>query len=113
MDRQGRTCSETVETLLSLYDKSFGGKQRGRFRISAKLLCRIVGQRRIWPEQVEAIRRELYERGYLLVDLETYYAIVSQKTFAGYRRVNEASIEEVAGPLGLSGPVTPAAKTIN
>jgi hypothetical protein len=84
---------DVIDRLVALYERPFGGKPRGRYRISMKLMCRIVGQRRVWPEQVEAIRRGLYERGYQLVDQETYFAIVSQQTFVSYRRVNEASID--------------------
>jgi hypothetical protein len=83
-----------TDRLVALYERPFGGKPRGRYRISMKLMCRIVGQRRVWPEQIEAIRRSLYERGYLLVDLETYFVIVSQQTFVSYRRLNEASIDK-------------------
>ena len=81
-----------VERLVTLYDHPFGGKPRGRYRVSMKLMCRLLNQRRVWPEQIEAIRRGLYETGYLLVDMESYFVVVSQRTFASYRRLNEASI---------------------
>jgi len=84
--------AEVVDRLVALYDHSFGGKPRGRYRISMKLMCRLLNQRRLWPEQIEAIRRGLYETGYILVDLGTYFAVVNQRTFASYRRLNEASI---------------------
>jgi len=92
-------CAEVVERLIALYEQPFGGKQRGRYRISMKLMCRFFGQRRIWPEQTESVRRGLYEHGYLLVDLDTYFAVVSQQTFVNYRRVNEASIAKACGAL--------------
>jgi len=81
-----------VERLVTLYDHPFGGKPRGRYRVSMKLMCRLLNQRRVWPEQIEAIRRGLYETGYVLVDLENYFVVVSQRTFSSYRRLNEASI---------------------
>ena len=91
-EAQGKFFDDVVEHLIVLYDESFGGKPRGRYRISMKLMCRLFRQRRLWSEQIEAIRRRLYERGYILVDLETYFAIVSHQTFVSYRRVNEAAI---------------------
>ena len=78
--------------LVALYEHPFAGKQRGRYRISMKLMRQLMGVRRIWPEQVEELRRSLYEMGYLLIDLETYFIVVSQQTFASYRRVNETVI---------------------
>ncbi|MZR30658.1 hypothetical protein [Sneathiella litorea] len=91
--------ADVVDRLVSLYDHSFGGKPRGRYRISMKLMCRIVNQRRLWPEQVEAIRRGLYETGHILIDLGTYFVVVNQQTFSSYRRLNEASIATLEDAL--------------
>ena len=91
-DNSDPTTANVVDRLVALYERPFGGKRRGRYRVSMKLLCGLFDQRRVWPEQIEAIRRGLYQRGYLLVDLETYFAVVSQQTFVSYRRVNEASL---------------------
>ena len=97
LERREQTCDDVVETLVALYNEGFGGKERGRFRISTKLVRRIFGQRRVWPEQIEAVRRALYERGFLFIDLETYFAIVGQQTFASYRRANETCINVAFG----------------
>lgn len=78
--------------LVALYEHPFAGKPRGRYRISMKLMRQLMGVRRLWPEQLEALRRSLYEMGYLLIDLETYFILVSQQTFASYRRANESVI---------------------
>jgi hypothetical protein len=86
------TLDRIVDRLVDLYDRPFGGKPRGRFRISMKLMGRLFRQRRVWPDQVEALRRALYDRGFLLVDLGTYFVVVSEQTFASYRRVNEEGI---------------------
>lgn len=84
---------EDVRTrLVELYEHPFAGKSRGRYRISMKLMRQLMGVRRLWPEQIEALRRSLYEMGYLLIDLETYFIVVSQQTFVSYRRVNESVI---------------------
>ncbi|MCC3305083.1 hypothetical protein [Sneathiella sp. HT1-7] len=91
--------ADVVDRLVSLYDHSFGGKPRGRYRISMKLMCRIVNQRRLWPEQIEAIRRGLYETGHILIDLGTYFVVVNQRTFSSYRRLNEASIATLEDAL--------------
>ncbi len=92
--------AEVVDRLVALYDHSFGGKPRGRYRISMKLMRRMLNQRRLWPEQIEAIRRGLYETGYILIDLETYFVVVSQRTFANYRRLNEGSIVSLGSAVG-------------
>lgn len=96
-DAELQRCANVVEHLVALYDQPFGSRKRGRYRISMKLMRRLFGQRRLWPEQIEAIRRALYDRGFLLVDMETYFVVVSHQTFASYRRVNEFSLPGMAG----------------
>lgn len=85
--------------LAALYEEPFGGKQRGRFRVPIKLVRRMLRQKRIWPDQIDAIRRAMYEIGYVLHDMESYWVVVSQRTFSSYRRVNEAGLVRVIGAL--------------
>jgi len=82
-----------ADCLAMLYDQEFGGNRRGRFRISMKMLRGIAGRRRLHPAHIRAIADEVYERGLVLIDLETFFVVLSQRTFASYRRVNEASLE--------------------
>ena len=81
-----------ADLLVRLYDRPFGSRDRGRYRISAKHLRQVAQRQRLYPEDIEAICRALYERGLVLVDLESFYIVISQKTFASYRRVNEAAL---------------------
>lgn len=87
-----RTPEEVAGWLADLYNLQFGGRPRGRFRISMKHLRRVMGRRRLYPEDVDALSRALFEHGHVLVDMETYFVVISQKTFASYRRVNEACL---------------------
>ncbi len=94
-DAAGRSPEAVAALLERLYETAFAGKQRGRYRLAMKNLRRMIGCRRVYPETVIAIARALYERGYVLVDLETYYVVLSQRTFSSYRRVNDAVIERL------------------
>jgi hypothetical protein len=78
--------------LVRLYEESFGGKERGRYRISTKFLRQITGRKRLYAEEMDAIGRALFERDLVLIDLERFVVVLSQKTFDSYRRVNEAAI---------------------
>ncbi len=82
--------------LEELYETAFAGKGRGRYRLSMKHLRRLTGQRRVYPQTIAAVARALYERGYVLVDMETYFVVLNQRTFASYRRVNDAVLEHTA-----------------
>lgn len=82
-----------AQRLAELYETPFAGKKRGRYRLSMKHLRRLTGQRRIYPDLLVGLGRALYERGYVLIDMESYFAILSQRTFSSYRRVNDSAIE--------------------
>lgn len=78
--------------LARLYDAPFGSKERGRYRISRKHLQRLAKRRRLYPADIQAIERAAFERGFVLLDMESFFVLLSQKTFASYRRVNESAI---------------------
>lgn len=91
-----RSVEAVAERLEQLYETAFAGKPRGRYRFAMKHFRQLTGCRRIYPDTAAAVGRALYERGYVLVDLETYFVVLSQRTFASYRRVNESVVERVA-----------------
>jgi len=88
----GHMIEKAADHLVAIYNEPFGGKPRGRYRLSAKLLRQLLRQRRVWPDQVVALSRALYERGYALIDLESFFVVVAHQTFNNTRRANEAGI---------------------
>jgi hypothetical protein len=101
---------QVAEKLAALYEASFGGKSRGRFRISMKLMCELAGRRRLYEDDRRAISRELFELGYVLIDMETYFAILSQRTLRSYRRANadqlHPDLRAARAPRKLTGERT-------
>ena len=89
-----------AERLVELYDLEFGSKERGRYRISMKHMRVLTGRRRIPAAMIRSIGEELFERGYILIDLETYFVILAERTFRSYRRVSDAIITKVDKPAG-------------
>jgi len=83
---------ESANHLSRLYSEEFGGKERGRFRISAKLVRQLAGRRRLYEDDICLLGRAMIERGYVLIDMDTFFVILSSNTFVNYRRVNESSI---------------------
>lgn len=81
-----------ADRLSRLYDAEFGGKERGRFRIATKLVRQIAGKRRLYEDDICLLGRAMLERGYVLIDMDTFFVILSANTFLNYRRVNESSI---------------------
>ena len=82
-----------ADRLSDLYDKSFGGKAKGRFRIASKLVCRLASRRRLYENDVRDLTRIMLERGYVLIDMGNFFVVLSANTFVNYRRANEDCIK--------------------
>lgn len=84
--------AEVADALVRLYDRPFGGKDKGRFRVSDKIMRRLTGRKRLSEAYIAELSGELFERGYVLVDLETFYAVIGAATFNSYRRLGETQL---------------------
>lgn len=91
-DDAGAVLSRCADRLAELYDSSFGGKPSGRYRIPMKLLRQMMMRRRLYEADIAALSRAMTERGYVLIDMDSFVVILSAHTFANYRRANEDSI---------------------
>lgn len=82
-----------ADRLASLYEKPFGSKEKGRYRVSAKLVRHLMERRRLYEDDIRELSRSLLERGYVLIDLDSFFVVMSANSFVNYRRANEESIE--------------------
>lgn len=94
---------EVAEILIGFYGAGFGGKRGGRYRISRKYLRRISGRRRLAEDYLAALADELFQRGYVLIDLETYFAVLSQDLFDSYRSVSSRVVAQAGASDGGAG----------
>ncbi|NOC46361.1 MULTISPECIES: hypothetical protein [unclassified Ruegeria] len=85
--------SMTAVRLAELYDQDFGGKPNGRYRIPDKLVRRIAGRRRLYETDIRALSVALFELGYVLIDMDTFYVVMGANSFVNYRRANDDCIE--------------------
>ena len=92
-----RDIEQIASDLVTLYSEAFGGKTNGKFRISRKFLRQICGRRHLPPAFLEAVTDSLFESGFVLIDLETHFAVISQPNFNSYRRVTTAAVAKVLG----------------
>jgi hypothetical protein len=90
-----READRIADALVSLFGETFGGKRSGRYRISRKFLRQICGRRRLNSELLANVTEEVFERGYVFIDLETHFAVVEQTRFNSYRRVTAAAAAKV------------------
>ena len=83
---------DVAEQLQDLYAAPFGGKPSGRFRIPEKLLKELMGRRRLYPEDLTALTRALYERGFVMIDMDSFFVVMSSNAFVNYRRVGKEAL---------------------
>lgn len=84
---------DIARKLADLYEKPFGGKVSGRYRISPKMLRKIADRKKLPDSFLKDLTDEMFELGFVLLDMETHYAVANARTFASYRRLGEASFE--------------------
>ena len=88
-------CHDTTDRLAALYEQSFGGRSSGKFRISRKFLRELTGRRRLPDAFLAALADAMFEAGFVFVDCESYFIVLSQKQFSSYRRVTAAAVGRV------------------
>lgn len=86
------SCNKTAEKLADLYTQEFGGKPSGRYRIPEKLLKELMGRKRLYSEDKMAISRELFELGFVLIDMDSFFVVMSSNAFVNYRRVGKEAL---------------------
>ncbi|MFY0692724.1 MAG: hypothetical protein JXR14_12475 [Paracoccaceae bacterium] len=78
--------------LADLYSQEFGGKPSGRYRIPEKLLREMIGRKRLYAEDRTALARALFELGYVLIDMDSFFVVMSSNAFVNYRRVGKEAL---------------------
>ncbi len=86
------TMRDLADRLAALYERPFGGKPKGRFRVSTKLVRQLTGRRRLYEDDLRELGREMFERGYVLVDMDGFLAVLAANAFVNFRRVNEDAL---------------------
>ncbi len=92
MSIDAETADRVAHKLALMYQQPFGGKEKGRYRIAIKLLRKLAERRRIYVDDVAQIGRALLERGYILIDMDSFFVVMSANSYINYRRANEDSI---------------------
>ena len=88
-----RSVQLAVDRLCKLYEQPFGGKQKGRYRIPMKLVRQLVGRQRLYEDDVRDLSRAMLEKGYVLIDMESFFVVMSANTFVNYRRANDDCLD--------------------
>jgi len=90
-----RSPDALAQILVRLFGERFGGASAGKFRISRKFLRQLAGRRKLSDGYFAQLAEEMFEAGFVFVDCESYFIVLSQRQFASYRRVTAAAVNNV------------------
>lgn len=82
-----KTPEQVALLLANIYEDEFGGKRRGRFKITRSSLRRLAGRKRLEDSTINRIMGAALEIGYILVDLGDNLAVVEESVMLNYRPV--------------------------
>ena len=85
MKRRGY--QEVAEMLAQGYDMKFGGKLRGRYKITRRLFKKLLGRQVLKEAVVYDISEELFDLGYVLMDLGDDFAVLELSVVENYRGI--------------------------
>lgn len=88
-----KTAEEVATLLASIYEEEFGGKRRGRFKISRSSLRRLAGRKRLEDSTISKVIDAALELGYVVSDLGDYLTIVEESVMLNYRPVPKSVLE--------------------
>ena len=84
-----------ADKLARLYADKFGGKDSGRYRVAAKAVRGAIGRRRLYEDDVQNLTRAMFERGYVLIDMDSFFVVMSANSFVNYRRANDNCFKDI------------------
>jgi hypothetical protein len=79
--------------LANLYSKNFGGKESGRFRMSSKQVKELLGKKRLYADDIEELTRAVLEEGYVMINMDSFFVLLSANAFVNYRRVSGEALK--------------------
>ena len=84
-----------AKQLANLYSRNFGGKPSGRFRMSAKQVKELLGRKRLYADDIASLTRAALEEGYVLIDMDSFFVVLSANAFVNYRRVSAEALKDL------------------
>jgi hypothetical protein len=85
--KKSRKPAEVAKALATIYEKEFGGKERGRFQISREGFREISRKRRLEESYITTTINEAYELGFVVTDMGDDFSVIEESVMRNYRKV--------------------------
>ena len=83
-----------AKILADIHGKEFGGKPKGRYRISRARLLQFLGTTRLMDEDFDNLHDELLELGFSFLNFDAYFALIESSFSKNWRRMTKKLINE-------------------
>jgi len=85
---------EIAETLADFHEESFGGKIKGRYQITRKLMKELTGRKFLRQDFLDQITEHLYDLNLTLIDLAgDTFIVIPTKILEGYRKLTTGMVK--------------------
>ncbi len=90
-----KTPQEVALDLKEFFDKPFGGKQNGRYKITKVAFRKLCERKRVPPSFIKDVIDEAYEIDIAVIELGDDFAVNEAKKLRGQRRLPVAILNEM------------------
>lgn len=90
-----KTAADVAIMLSDIYETAFGGKERGRFRISRNNLKLLADRKVIKQSFVDELKEEAWEYELVVVDLEDGFVVIDVNLLDSYRFAPKNVVKEI------------------
>lgn len=97
-----KTPEEMALLLRKIYELEFGGKSRGRFKISRSNFRQLSQRQRLEDSTIQKIIEEALELGFVVTDLGDYFSVVGLNVMMNYRPVPKSILKNFINDDDLS-----------
>jgi len=87
-----------VADIRAIYRETFGGKEKGRYKISRANFRLICGRKKLESVFLEKVVSAALEDGFVVVELGDYFCVIAEGTMLSYRPVPKLVAEKYAEP---------------
>lgn len=86
--------SEVAEILENIYETGFGGKKRGRFKITRSDFRKLSNRKNLHDSFIYDVSEEALELGYVVFPLYDDIVVIEEEVIRNYRKVTKKIIDE-------------------
>lgn len=84
---KNRSVNEVVEVLRAIYEESFGGKSRGRYKLTRSQFRILCGRSRLEAALTMKIVDAALDEGIVLIELGDHFCVIEESAVLAYRPV--------------------------